>query len=115
MANSVGAETFPGVPIFRCLAVGLTAEQEAGCRDAIAPIDVVRAADVDEACTAMSTVLPLVVVFPEELTAERHTELADFATACGAELVRFADTLGAKPFGTRLLDALRVAELRRFG
>lgn len=114
MSRALGVSTSVGLSMFRCLAVGLSAEQQAGCREAIAPIEVVLAADVEEACASMSSVLPLVVVFDERLSEDGRSELREFATACGAELVTIASTFG-DALAVRLLDALRIAELRRLG
>ncbi|HVH47853.1 MAG TPA: hypothetical protein VM925_36210 [Labilithrix sp.] len=97
------------------MVVGLTAEQEAACRDAIAPVEIVRGGDVREACASMSTVLPLVVVVDDDISEADHADLAEFATACGAELVTVPRTVTGKGFGARLFEALRIAERRRLG
>jgi hypothetical protein len=97
------------------MVVGLSPEQEAVCRGAITPVEVVRAAGVREACASMSTVLPLIVIVDERLPDADRTAIREMATACGAEIVWAPQAVTAKSFGEKLLAALRVAELRRLG
>jgi hypothetical protein len=97
------------------MVVGLTPEQEEACRIAILPVEVVRARDVREACSSMSTVLPLVVVVDEAISDTDRTSLIEMSTACGAEIVTAGHAVLDKSFATKLLDALRVAERRRLG
>jgi hypothetical protein len=115
MTRPVGSRTIDGASMLRCMAVALTPEQQDAVRRAIVPVEIVLRADVREASTSMSTVLPLVVVvdvgMPE---ADRHA-LSEMATACGAEIVSIEHTPSGPQFAARLLEALRVAERRRLG
>jgi hypothetical protein len=99
------------------MVVGLTPAQEAACRRAIVPVEVVATRDVREACASMSTVLPLVVVVDEAMPDADRAALTEMTTACGAEIVAAAmadANLGStKDLSEKLLAALRVAELRR--
>lgn len=110
----MGPNTVDGLPNLRCLVVGLTAEQEEACKRAVVPVRIVRARDIPDACSSMSTVLPLLVVVDEGITESDREALAEFTTACGAEIV----TIEQRPVGAyakRLFDALIVAERRRLG
>ncbi len=107
--------TIDGVTNLRCMTVGLTPEQEAACRAAIMPVPVVRLQTVAEACSSMSTVLPLVVIVDEEISQKDRDALAEFTTACGAELVTLERNLSGNTHGKRLFDAIIVAERRRMG
>jgi hypothetical protein len=100
--------------MLRCMVVALTPEQEHACRMAIVPVEVVSHKDVREACAAMSTVLPLVVVVDEGMSETDQSALKEFTTACGAEMVAIDHTAG-KGIAASLLEALRVAERRRLG
>ncbi|MDF2695096.1 MAG: hypothetical protein K0S65_3479 [Labilithrix sp.] len=101
--------------MLRCMVVGLTTDQEEACRRAIVPVEVVRRRDVSEACASMSTVLPLVVVVDENISDADRAALAEFTTACGAELVTLDQVPADRVHAARLLEALRVAERRRLG
>lgn len=101
--------------MLRCMTVALNAAQEATCRHAIAPVEVIPCATVSDACASMSTVLPLLVVIDEETSdADRHA-LSEFAIACSAEIVSIERVPSGKAFISRMLEALRVAERRRAG
>lgn len=63
----------------------------------------------------MSMVLPLVVVVDEAISEADRASLSEMATACGAEIVLAGSAGFEKPFAMKLLEALRVAERRRFG
>ena len=115
MTRPVGSRTIDGAQSLRCMTVGLSPAQEAACRRAIVPVEVVKKPDVREACASMSTVLPLIVVVDEDISDTDRSTLADMAVACGAELVTAAHTPAMDQFGALLLDALRVAERRRLG
>jgi hypothetical protein len=99
------------------MVVALTPDQEESCRGAIVPVEIVRASTVRDACVSMSSVLPLLVVVDAAISDADRSSLSEMTTACGAEIVTIesgSDATG-KAFATRLLDALRVAELRRLG
>ncbi len=115
MARSIGSRTIDGASMLRCMAVSLTPQQEDAVRRAIVPVEIVRRADVKEASSSMSTVLPLVVVIDEGMSTADRTTLSEMATACGAEIVAIEHTPSGPQFAARLLDALRVAERRRLG
>lgn len=97
------------------MTVALSDEQAEACRRAIVPVEIVKTADVREACTKMSTVLPLVVVVDESISDADHATLSEMAMACGAEIVTAFHAETPKLFAAKLLDALRVAERRRLG
>lgn len=101
-----------GVANIRCMTVGLTSEQEEACRNAIVPIPLTRARDVKEACSSMSTVLPLIVIVDETLPRADREAMSEFITACGAELVTL-ERGAVTGLSRRLLDAIVVAERRR--
>jgi hypothetical protein len=63
----------------------------------------------------MSTILPLLVVVDEAISDTDRTSLSEMSTACGAEIVMAGHGSLDKPFAAKLLEALRVAERRRFG
>jgi hypothetical protein len=115
MPRSIGSRTIDGASMLRCMVVGLTSEQEEACRRALVPVEVVHRRDVGEACASMSTVLPLLVVIDEGISDADRAALAEMTTACGAEIVAIEHAPAGKPFATRLLDALRIAERRRLG
>ncbi|HEY8429780.1 MAG TPA: hypothetical protein VIL20_15455 [Sandaracinaceae bacterium] len=115
MARSVGTRTMDGASFLRCMVVALSPEQEEACRRAILPVEIIRAEDVRQACASMSTVLPLVVVVDEGISDADRASLSEMATACGAEIVTAGRIDFGKEFAARLLDAVRVAELRRLG
>jgi hypothetical protein len=100
--------------MLRCMAVALPPEQEEACRKAILPVEVVHCNDVRQACSSMSTVLPLVVVVDEAMSDGDRSTISDMATACGAEIVAMGHVLD-KGFAAKLLDAVRIAERRRLG
>ena len=112
--RSIGSRTIDGASMLRCMVVGLTAEQQVMCRNAIVPVEVVTRPNVREACASMSTVLPLVVVVDESMSESDRTTLAEMTTATGAEIVVLGRVPSAKIAST-LLDALVVAERRRLG
>ncbi|MBX3230954.1 MAG: hypothetical protein KIT84_36455 [Labilithrix sp.] len=114
MARGLGSRTMDGAAVLRCLSVGLSADQLTAVRRAIVPVEVVPFATAAEACTAMSTVLPLVVVVDDATTEADRTALSDVAIACGAELFDVEPAPEGKEFSLRLLDALTRAERRRF-
>jgi hypothetical protein len=99
------------------MVVGLSPEQIEACRRALVPVQTIPVPTVREACSSMSTVLPLVVIVDEgEISDADRTALGDMATACGAEIVAVEEgTSVSKGFTGKLLDALRVAERRRLG
>ncbi|MBX3200870.1 MAG: hypothetical protein KF850_35865 [Labilithrix sp.] len=109
----LGTRTIDGASMLRAMCVGLTSEQEGACRRALVPVEVVRAADVRSACATMSLVLPLVVIVDEAISDGDRAELAELTTACGAELVALAREPTERGYAERLLEAVRVAELRR--
>lgn len=115
MSRTVGSRTIDGASSLRCLVVALTPAQETTCRNAIMPVEVVCARNVKDACTVMSTVLPLVVVVDEAISDADRGTLSEMTTACGAEIVTMAATPSGKSFAANLLEALRVAERRRLG
>lgn len=115
MKQAVGSRTIDGARALRALFVGLDAQQEDACRRAIVPVEIVKAETVLEACSSMSTVLPLVVVTDEGISETDRSTLSDMATACGAELVLTPRTVAVAPLNASLLDALRRAERRRLG
>ena len=96
------------------MAVGLTSDQEKAVRRAIVPVEVVPFATASEACTAMSTVLPLVVLVDDQATDDDRHALGDLAVACGAEVCEVEAAPDGRDFALRLLDALTRAERRRF-
>lgn len=116
----VGAETIDGSATYHCLAVGLTDEQAQACAMAILPVKVIRSDDVMDACSRMSTVLPLIVLVDESMSAAEERTLAEYASACGAEIVGVPASIERSalvpggPLARRFLDALRTAEMRRF-
>jgi hypothetical protein len=63
----------------------------------------------------MSTVLPLVVVVDEGMPDADREELAEFTTACGAEIVTLEHDPVGSGYAKRIFDALIVAERRRIG
>jgi hypothetical protein len=99
------------------MVVGLSPEQTEACRRALVPVETIPVPSVREACSSMSTVLPLIVIVDERgITDAERTALGDMATACGAEIVVFDEGMAvSKSFTSKLLDALRVAERRRLG
>src|SRR5689334_4889065 len=101
MARSVGSRTIDGASLLRCMAVGLSPEQETACRRAIVPVEVVPEKDVRSACASMSTVLPLIIVVDEALSEPDRASLAEMATACGAEIVTASHTLPTKAFAEK--------------
>lgn len=113
MSRSIGTRTIDGASSLRCMVVGLTPAQEASCRTAILPVEVVSRPNVREACASMSTVLPLVVIVDEAMSEGDRTTLAEMTTACGAEIVVLESSPVA--LSKRLLDALTLAERRRLG
>jgi hypothetical protein len=113
--RSVGSRTIDGASMLRCMTVALSDEQDEACRRAIVPVEIVKTADVREACAKMSTVLPLVVVVDEAISDADRSTLSEMAVACGAEIVTAFRSESLKPFAAKLLDALRVAERRRLG
>lgn len=115
MKQAVGTRTMDGGRVLRALFVGLDAQQEAECRRAIVPVEVVKADTFRDACSSMSTVLPLIVVTDEGISDADRSTLSDMTTACGAELVLASRPAAAGPLATLLLDALRRAERRRLG
>ena len=108
-----GTRTIDASSSVRCMVVDLTPEQETACRRALFPVEFVRATGVREACTIMSVVLPLLVIVDEAISDADRLALAEFTTACGAEIVMVERTPTA--IASRLLEALRVAERRRLG
>lgn len=112
---SLSRPTIDGVPNLHCMVVAVSAEQEDACREAIVPVPVVRAASVRDACTSMSTVLPLAVVVDEGISDADRDALTEFTTACGAEIVTIERTPVASVLAKRLFDAIIVAERRRVG
>lgn len=101
--------------MLRCMTVALSPDQAEACRRAIVPVEVVQLQDAREACAAMSTVLPLVVVIHETISDSDRTTVFDMASACGAEVVTAIEGDLGKGFAAALLEALRVAERRRLG
>ena len=115
MSRSVGSRTIDGASSLRCLTVALSPAQEATCRNAIMPVEVVCTKHVKDACTVMSTVLPLVVVVDEGMSDADRAALSEMTIACGAEIVTMEATKAGKSFAASLLEALRIAERRRLG
>ena len=114
MPRGLGSRTMDGASVLRCMAVGLTGAQEKAVRRAIVPVEVVPFAAANEACAAMSTVLPLVVLVDEKTSEDDRHALADLAVACGAEVCDVEAVPDGKEFALRILDALTRAERRRF-
>lgn len=96
------------------MAVRLTPDQEKAVRRAIVPVEVVSFASVSEACAAMSTVLPLVVLLDDKTSDDDRHALADLAVACGTEVCDVEAVPDGRDFALRILDALTRAERRRF-
>ncbi len=96
------------------MTVALGASQVEACRRAIVPVEVILCSDVAEACAKMATVLPLVVAVDEAISEEDRAALAEFTTACGAEIVLIEAAPPAQALAIRILDAVTVAERRRF-
>ena len=96
------------------MAVRLTEAQQDLCRLAIMPVELVRVKTVPEACSAMSTVRPLIVAVDDGVTEEEWNDLAEFAEACGAEIVEIEAQPQAVPLAMRMHEALTRAERRRF-
>ena len=96
------------------MTVGLTAGQESACRNAIVPVELIPFVTVPEACKAMSTVLPLVVVVGDAMSDADRTQISDLAQACGAELFDVEEMPAGREFTLRLLEALARGEKRRF-
>ena len=96
------------------MTVALTPGQEAACRAAIVPVELVTFKSVPEACKAMATVLPLVVAVDSLMTEAERTTLSELASACGAELFDVEEAPTGKEFILRILDALTRGERRRF-
>lgn len=96
------------------MTVGLSAGQESACRNAIVPVELVPFAAVPEACKAMSTVLPLVVVVGDAMADADRIQISDLAQACGAELFDVEEAPEGRDFTLRLLEALARGERRRF-
>jgi hypothetical protein len=99
------------------MVVALSPEQTEACRRALVPVETIPVPTVREACSSMSTVLPLVVIIDEATISDTdRTSLGEMTTACGAEIVALEEGIAAsKSFTAKLLDALRVAERRRLG
>jgi len=95
--------------------VRLTADQEEACRRAIMPVEVIRVGDIRGACASMSTVLPLVVVVDEAISDADRSALMEFTTACGAELFTLERAPTLSGLGSRIFEAMRIAERRRLG
>jgi len=114
MPRGLGSRTMDGAAILRCMSVGLTSAQHQVVRRAIVPVEVVPFASATEACAAMSTVLPLVVLLSDGTTDDDRHALADLAIACGAEVCDVEAAPEGKEFALRILDALTRAERRRF-
>ncbi len=103
-----------GAAVLRCMTVALTPGQEAACRQAIVPVELVTFKNVVEACKAMATVLPLVVAVDLEMLEADRVTLGELASACGAELFDVEPSPAGKEFTLRILDALTRGERRRF-
>ncbi len=112
--SSFGARTMDGASMLRCMAVALTTEQLDACRTAVVPVELVAFASVPDACTAMSTILPLIVAINAEMSEADRDAVAELATACGSELFEVEPAPTGRPFTVRILDALARAERRRF-
>lgn len=114
MARSIQARTLDGTSIPRFMIVGLSAEQEAACRKAVVPVELVVFGNVTDACKAMSTVLPLVVAVDEGMSEADRAALSELAGACGADLFDVEAAPAGREFTFRVLDAIGQAERRRF-
>jgi hypothetical protein len=97
----------------RCLVVGLTEAQAAACATAVRPIEVVRTTSVKDACDRMASLLPLVVIVDFGLPEGERNDVAELATACGAEIVSIEGTPERVALAKVLLEALGAAEKRR--
>jgi hypothetical protein len=96
------------------MTVALTPGQEAAIRQAIVPVQMVPFATVAEACTAMATVLPLLVAVDDGMPDADRTTLSELASACGAELFDVAGVPSGREFSVRILEAMARGERRRF-
>lgn len=96
------------------MAVALTEEQQDACRIAIMPVELVRFRTAADAYKAMSTVLPLIVAIGFDMVEAEREQLADFAEACGAEMVEIEAKPVMRELAYRMADALSRAERRRF-
>jgi hypothetical protein len=114
MGRGALRKTVDGSVSYRCLCVSLDDALASACAAAIVPVEVVRASSVGDACARMSTVLPLIVVVEETMSADDRRTLAEYASACAAETVAIARDAKGAELTRLLLDALRTAELKRF-
>jgi hypothetical protein len=96
------------------MTVALTPGQEAAIRQAIVPVQMVPFATVAEACTAMATVLPLVVAVDDAMPDTDRSTLSELAGACGAELFDVEGVPSGREFSRRILEAMARGERRRF-
>src|SRR5688572_3650124 len=101
--SSATSRTIDGISTLRCMVIGLTSEQEAACRRAIVPVEVVARKDVTDACASMSLLLPLVVIVDESLSEGDRQTLSEMTTACGAEIVTMDRNPNTRAFTARVL------------
>lgn len=95
------------------MTVGLSEEQAKACAQALFPVEVVRATDIDEAQKRVASVLPLVVIVDSAMSEAHVRSLEEYVSACGAQIVAIKGTPERAALQTDLLDAIFTAEQRR--
>jgi hypothetical protein len=111
MAGPELTKTVEGMAL-RCLLVGLDDAQASICAASLMPIQMVRVGEPKEACSRISTVLPIMVVATRKLGEASLAELREFAETCACE-VYVMDDPPPSDVTERLHEVLRRADKRR--